>query len=303
MGPPPVYDPLRETEYLSEAGLSEAERDGALRSTASTFDAASDRLVPGLARPGPRVLDFAPILVLEELPLARQVQALLRAAEQELDAPVEIEFALRLPERSGSPARLGFLQMRPLLSPRDEVDVTASDLGSEDLLLASHEALGNGRVEGVRDVVFVEPEAFEPRLTRAIARELERVNRGLLEQGRPYLLIGFGRWGSSDPSLGIPVRWDQIAGAKAIVEAALPGMSPDPSQGSHFFHNLSSFQVLYYTLRAGAAGLDWSVLRAQPLLASSGPLRHVRCRAPLLLKVDGRSRRGVVLVRRAEVEA
>jgi hypothetical protein len=161
-------------------------------------------------------------------------------------------------------------------------------------VVASTAALGNGRHE-VRDVVYVEPASFEARLTPQIAGELERVNRGLVEAGRPYLLIGFGRWGSADPWLGIPVRWDQIAGARGIVEAALPGMNPEPSQGSHFFHNLQSFSVLYFTVPLDSArAVDWAWLAGQDVVARTEHVRHVRSEAPLTLRVDGRSRRGVV---------
>jgi hypothetical protein len=159
--------------------------------------------------------------------------------------------------------------------------------------VASPAALGNGRHE-VRDVVYVEPSAFEARTTPAIAGEIEPLNRTLVEAGRPYLLVGFGRWGSTDPWLGIPVRWDQISGARGIVEATLPQMNPEPSQGSHFFHNLSSFSVLYFTVpfETGRA-VDWGWLAEQEVVARTEHVRHVRTREPLVLRVDGRSRRGV----------
>jgi hypothetical protein len=211
---------------------------------------------------------------------------------EELKAPVEIEFALSLPP--GQPARLGFLQVRPLLVSGEAIDVAEHELAAPTTVVASTAALGNGRHE-VRDVVYVEPASFEARLTPQIAGELERVNRGLVEAGRPYLLIGFGRWGSSDPWLGIPVRWDQISGARGIVEAAIPGMNPEPSQGAHFFHNLQSFSVLYFTvpLDSGRA-VDWAWLAGQEAVTRTEHVRHVRCREPLALRVDGRSRRGVV---------
>jgi hypothetical protein len=282
---------MTETEHLVQADLAEAEADGTLRHAASTYDASSDRLVPGTGRPGPRVLDFAPILAWGELPLVEALRKLLAVCEEELAAPVEIEFALSLPP--GAPARLGFLQVRPLLVSHETVEVGADDLLSPRAVVASPAALGNGRHE-VRDVVFVEPDTFEARLTPAIAGEIEPLNRALVEAGRPYLLIGFGRWGSSDPWLGIPVRWDQIAGARGIVEATLDRMNPEPSQGSHLFHNLTSFSVLYFTVPYGTGrALDWAWLRSQETVARTAHVRHVRTREPLVLRVDGRSRRGV----------
>jgi hypothetical protein len=292
VGPPPPYDPMTETEYLVRRSLAEAEADGTLRYSASTYDAESDRLVAGTGRAGPRVLDFAPILAWSELPLVPALRKLLAVCEEVLEAPVEIEFALSV--TPGQPARLGFLQVRPLLVSREAVAVTAEDLTSPLSVVASSAAMGNGRQE-VHDVVYVEPETFEARLTPVIATEIQGLNRSLVEEARPYLLVGFGRWGSADPWLGIPVRWDQISGARGIVEAMLPQMNPEPSQGSHFFHNLTSFSVLYFTvpLHAGR-GVDWGWLARQEVVARTEHVRHVRTKPPLVLSVDGRSRRGVV---------
>jgi hypothetical protein len=193
----------------------------------------------------------------------------------------------------GQPARFGFLQVRPLLVLRDTVSVSPADLDSPWTVVASASAMGNARHE-VCDVVYVVPETFEARLTPAIATEIEQLNRSLVDEARPYLLVGFGRWGSADPWLGIPVRWDQISGARGIVEATLPQMNPEPSQGSHFFHNLTSFSVLYFTvpLHAGR-GVDWDWLARQEVVARTEHVRHVRTETPLVLRVDGRSRRGV----------
>jgi hypothetical protein len=297
VGPPPPYDPMAETEFLVQPGLAEAEADGTLRHAASTYDADSDRLVPGTGRPGPRVLDFAPTLVWNELPLVPALRQLLAVCEGELRAPVEIEFALSLPP--GQPARLGFLQVRPLLVSGEAVEVAEDELRAKATVVASTAALGNGRHE-VRDVVYVEPGTFEARLTPGIAAEIEAMNRALLEAGRPYLLIGFGRWGSADPWLGIPVRWDQISGARGIVEAALPQMNPEPSQGSHFFHNLQSFSVLYFTVPLGSVrAVDWTWLASQEAVTRTEHVRHVRTQGSLVLRVDGRSRRGVVTAGKA----
>ena len=156
--------------------------------------------------------------------------------------------------------------------------------------------MGNGIVDDIRDVVFARPEAFDAKFSRVVAGEIDTVNRTLVREGLPYLLIGFGRWGSSDPWLGIPVIWSQVSGAKVIVEAALPGVNVEPSQGSHFFHNLSSFQVSYFTVRHAAAegGIDWPWLSQQEVVEETRFLRHVRLRDPLEVRVDGRTGRGVI---------
>ncbi len=291
VGAPPPYDPLAEAEFLVRCGLAEAEADGVLEPSASTYDPSSDRIWPGLGRTGPRVLDFAPILVHGELPLVPTIRALLAACERALGAPVEIEFALTL--APGEPPRFGFLQVRPLLVSREAVEIEEAELAAGDAAIATRHALGNGR-RLLADALVVDPARFEGRLTPAIALEIERLNRPLVAAGRPYLLVGFGRWGSSDPWLGIPVRWDQIAGARAIVEAALPQMSPEPSQGSHFFHNLSSFGVLYLTVPAGAErGVDWSYFAGREVIAESEHVRHYRLAPPLEVAVDGRTQRGL----------
>jgi hypothetical protein len=155
--------------------------------------------------------------------------------------------------------------------------------------------MGNGVVDGLGDIVYARPEAFEPRVSRLVGAEIGARNDALLEAGRPYLLIGFGRWGSADPSLGIPVGWGQICGAKAIVEATLPTMNVDLSQGSHFFHNMSSFQVSYFCVRHdGDDRLDWAWLARQRAVTETDFVRHVRLDVPLLVKVDGRTGHGVV---------
>lgn len=290
-GPPPAYDPMAETEYLIHPGLAEAESDGTLRYAASTYDPASDRLVPGTGRVGPRVLDFAPLLVHGEIPLAAAVHTLLGLCEEALGAPVEIEFALSLPP--GGPRRFGFLQVRPLAVGNERVEVSEEDLTAPGVVVPSRRALGNGRLT-LSDIVCVDPSTFSVTKTREIAEEIAVLNRGLLDEGRPYLLIGFGRWGSTDPWLGIPVRWDQISGARAIVEAAIPGMSPEPSQGSHFFHNLSSFEVCYLTIPLVGGDVDWGWLWRQPEHGRTAHVRHVRLAAPLEIAVDGRTGRGIV---------
>jgi hypothetical protein len=300
VGPPPPYDPMAETEYLVHSALGDAEKDGTLRYAASTYDVQSDRLVPGIGRPGPRVLDFSPILLHDELPLVPVLRKLLAVCEDALGGPVEIEFALALP--GGGPARFGFLQVRPLLVSHEAVEVSQADLQADGVLVASTAAMGNGR-QVVRDVVFVEPASFEARLTPAVAEEVDSLNRALIDAARPYLLIGFGRWGSTDPWLGIPVRWDQISGARGIVEATLPQMNPEPSQGSHFFHNLSSFQVLYFTMpHLGGRAIDWGWLERQEVVARTDHVRHVRTAVPLEMRVDGRTRRGVVAAPRAAAD-
>lgn len=297
MGKPPEYDPMSETEYLVQASLKDAEGDETLRFAASTFDASRDRVVPGIYAKGPRVLDFSPVLVYEQLPVNQIIVALMRAAESAVEAKVEIEFAMTVQERRGETpkVRFGFLQVRPIVVSHESVTVGEDELSNSAAIVASDKVLGNGTIKNIRDVVYVRPDVFSPEHTRTIAQQIGEVNGLLREEGVPYLLIGFGRWGSSHPSLGIPVDWSQISGARAIVESTLPNMNVDLSQGSHFFHNLSSFESTYFMLRYdGPYRIDWEWLRQQTVRGETEFIRHVRVCEPLSIRVDGRSGRGVI---------
>lgn len=290
MGKPPAYDPIKETEYLLEASLTDAERDNTLKLIASTYDGQSERITPGVAAKGPRILTFAPVLILNELPLNQLIQSLFSACQQAVGTAIEIEFALTL-----KPVRFGFLQVRPMVVSDEKVTVAENEMTGENVLLASEQVLGNGTVETIQDVVYVRPEQFEAKFTPKIATEIESINRTLVEAGRPYLLIGFGRWGSSDPWLGTPVQWGQISGAKVIVEATLPNMDIEMSQGAHFFHNISSFRVSYFSVKhSGKYPIDWAWLDAQTSVTETDFVRHVKLSAPLAVKVDGRTGKGVI---------
>ncbi len=296
MGRPPAYDPTRETEYLARADLVRADYDGVLNHLVSTYDAANDRLIMGAGADGARVLTFAPVLGLPDIPLNELLRQLLRVCGEVVGEAVEIEFALTLGPDSGLPARFGFLQVRPMVVSQAQVEVAPESMLGAGVLAASETVLGNGETGDIRDVVYVKLETFDAKATRAVAGEIEVFNRTLTAAGRPYLLIGFGRWGSSDPWLGIPVEWAQISGARAIVEATLPEMNVERSQGSHFFHNITSFQVFYFSVHhAGMHRIDWTWLDTQPATGESLHARHVRLDSPLCIRVDGRSGRGVIL--------
>ena len=298
MGRPPAWDPTRETEYMRQLSVTAAEDDDALRFLVSTYDAGADRLVPGMGVDGPRLLDFARILKFDEVPLNALLRRLLQLAEQAEGAAVELEFALTLDPGDALPARLGLLQVRPMAVSDETVEVTEADLERPEVVVAASFVLGNGARDDIADVVYLKPARFSADATPAIAAELEPLNRALLEAGRPYLLLGFGRWGSSEPWLGVPVNWSQISGARAIVEATLPQMNPDLSQGSHFFHNLLGSRVLYLCVphEGSARGrIDWDWLDGLPAVAETDHVRHVRTPVPLRLRVDGRGGRGMVL--------
>ncbi len=296
MGKSPAYDPIRETEYMVKVGLAEAEYDSSLKFVASTYNSASDRIVPGVGSDGPRVIDFAPILVMNDIPLNSLIGALLVSCEEVLNTNVEIEFAMTFDQDKGLPARFSFLQVRPMVALSKSVELPIERLDGDDVIVATEKALGNSQREDIEDIVFVRPSAFNMKSTRLVAEELEKINSYLGKERRPYLLIGFGRWGTSDPWRGIPVTWDQISWARVIVEADLPETPADMSQGSHFFHNMTSFKVSYFSSPgSGKLRIDYDWLRSQQEITKTRFVRHVRAAHPLSVHVDGRSGRGVVL--------
>lgn len=290
LGTPLVYDPIRETEYLVLGNLAAAEWDGTLKHLCSTYDPQSDRLNPGVAQPGPRALTFAPILQLNYIPLNSVIKEVLELCINEFQRPVEIEFALTF-----SPPSLGLLQVRPMIVSSDEILVDDQDLVDPGNLAASEKALGNGQIDDIRDIVYVMPEQFSLENTRQIAGELDKVNQYLVNNGKPYLLIVFGRLGSSDPWLGIPVNWGQISGTRVIIETYQDNFSVDLSQGSHFFHNLTSLGVCYLSVpRTGGYKIDWEWLQKQEEIQRTQYVRHVQLAAPLQIRIDGKTSRGAV---------
>jgi hypothetical protein len=296
MGRPPAYDPMKETEYLKLLNVSDAEEDATLDNLVSTYDAASDRVLPGARGAGAKVLNFAPILVYDKVPLNHLLASLLKVCEEAVGSHVEIEFAATLDPQRGVPVKFGFLQVRPTVVTAEEVEVSPESMTGRNVLAASESVMGNGTVEIICDIVYVKPEAFQAKHTRLIAEQLTAFNAELVEQQRPYLLIGFGRWGSSDPWLGIPISWSHVSGAKALVEATLPHMNVELSQGSHFFHNLSSFRVGYFAVRHdGKHQIDWPWLDHQQTITETEFVRHVRLTQPLSVRMDGRTGRGVIL--------
>jgi len=295
MGQPPLPDPIHETEYLNQHELSEAVSDNTLRHLVSSYDQQSDQLYPGQAGQGPYVLDFSPLLSLGVAPINAVVQRVVQLATEHLGLPVEIEFAATLDAKKATPARFGLLQVRPMMVSDEEVELSPEALEGANVLLASSKAMGNGVRDDLRDIIYVKPQSFRAAETRKIAAEIGQLNRSLMEDGSRYVLIGFGRWGSSDPWLGIPVQWGQITGARVIVETTIPQMNPDLSQGSHFFHNLISFRVLYFSVQdQQQTPIDWAWLEAQETRGETTYVKHIRTAHPLLIRADGRNRRGVV---------
>src|SRR5579871_4247688 len=282
---------LRESRF----GLDVAEADGTLDAVASTYSADNQAVYDGLSRPGARVVTFAPMLKHGLFPLATILDVLVKTGEDALGNPVEIEFAVRLP-RADEPADFGFLQIRPLTLARDHQDLTVGEIDPADVVCQSKKVLGNGRIENLHDIVVVDSHRFERSRSPEVAKAVAHFNAVLGSENRPYLLIGVGRWGSNDPWLGIPVEWDEISGARVIVEAGFRDFRVTPSQGSHFFQNLTAFQIGYFTVNpdAGEGSVDWQWLAEQPATEEEGCVRHLQFEHPMRIIMNSRSGQGVI---------
>jgi hypothetical protein len=295
MGEPAEYNPITETEYLVNIKLGQAEKDGVLTNLVSTYDSQNDKLVIGMTSPGPRLLTFAPILDLGQMPLNDMIKHLLQLCEEVTGHQVEMEFAVTLNNNGRPGGHFGLLQVRPMFVSRAVVKVELEELEGPQVLLATEDVLGNGVMNNISDVVYLKGAGFTVNESRLIASELEAINHQLTAEGAQYLLIVFGRLGTIDPPFGIPVDWWQVSGAKVIVEAWHPEMNVELSQGSHFFHNVISSQVGYFSLpHLSRHTIDWEWLNRQPEVLETQFVRHIKLAAPLQVKIDGAQGRGVI---------
>jgi hypothetical protein len=289
-------DPCRPTGLL-RLGLDVAEKDDVLGAMGSTYSAENNAIYDGLSRQGIRIVSFAPILKQEFFPLAAIIERILELGRSGMSTPVEIEFSVNLSVPVGQPKEFRVLQLRPMVLPREQEQLTLNDISSDQLICHSHQVLGNGQIDEIRDVVLVDLDNFDRSKTVEIAREVAQFNLELSEQSLQYLLIGIGRWGSADPWLGIPVAWDEIAGARAIVETGFEDMKVAPSQGTHFFQNLNAFQIGYFTISADKDKdfVDWPWLQGQKPFKKREYTRHLRFESPLTIKMNGQSGQGMII--------
>jgi hypothetical protein len=294
---PEAYPRADDDFNLVRLDLSDAERHGTLDAVGSVYSAENEVIYDGVHRQGARLVSFAHVLKSDLFPLAETTKLLLELGRRTMSAPVEIEFAVALGDGKLRPHRFGFLQIRPLAADYEAPDVDPALLQDPAAICATTVALGNGREADITDILYVPRDRFDRGQTLAIAAEVADFNQRLVTADTPYLLLGPGRWGSADHWLGIPVRWEQISGARVIVETDLEDFKVTPSQGSHFFQNLTSFQVGYLTLNQaeGESRLDWDWLDTQPAVAEGDYVRHLHLTAPLTVLIDGRSGRAVVL--------
>jgi|APCry1669188910_1035180.scaffolds.fasta_scaffold00010_63 CheY-like chemotaxis protein len=285
-----------DTINLLKLKIKDAENDPSLKIVASTFDYDSHQLREGIMHAGKRLITFSPQLTHGTFPLAEILQEVLEIGQREMNKPVEIEFAVNLDSPPGEPKVFSLLQIRPIAGRDQTIHIDEEKVTHDNTILISTTALGNGIIKDLHDVVYVKPAAWDASKTQEMALRLEKRNDWFQAEKKYYVLVGPGRWGSSDPWLGVPVRWPQISNSRVIVESGLDKYRIDPSQGTHFFQNLTSFRVGYFTINPyineGYYNLDF--LNEQPALFEDEYIRHVHFEKPIRIEIDGKRNYGVV---------
>ena len=283
---------------LEKREVDDAEKEFPVRTLASTYVHEEDRIRDTGYIQGPKILTFAQVLKYDIFPLPRLLSDLLELGRKGMGCPIEIEFSVNLSPDKKRKSDFNFLQIRPMVADEERFQVEITSEEFEKAFCRSTQALGNGKNEKIADIVFAKPEDFDTKATVQIAEEIGSINGDLLKEKRPYLLIGPGRWGSADRWLGIPVQWRHISGVGAIIELRNEKLKADPSQGSHFFQNITSLGIHYITVTEGAESedhFDWEWLNSLPVVQETTFLRHVRLEKPLILKIDGRKSQCVII--------
>jgi pyruvate phosphate dikinase, PEP/pyruvate binding domain protein len=281
---------------LLKLSVREADKDGALQYLASTYNPTDQVIYPGVYPEGRKIISFVGVLEHDVVPLPHLLREVLRLGQEAMRRPVEIEFAVEIDATTRS-CVFYLLQIRPMVDVKSDVHINLSEIRPETILLQSNNALGHGQMDDITDVVYVKTDGYNAGNNPLIAEEISRINAKFLDRGEHYVLVGPGRWGSSDSWLGIPVKWPNISAARIIVEAGLTNYRVDPSQGTHFFQNLTSFGVGYFTINDfnGDGVYNRAVLDALPAVEETAHVRHVRFPRALSIKVDGKKKLGYVL--------
>jgi hypothetical protein len=281
---------------LKRLSIYEAEKHGTLKHLASVYDPENDQIEPGLLKAGPRIMNFADILKYQYIPMANTLEVLLEVFKEALGAPVELEFAIDLDKKNGAPS-FYILQMKPLVDNPEDYAIDHPVEMYENRLLFAEKSLGNGRLDTLSDVVFVKPQIFNKLDTEAMAEEIGAINRKMKNNNIHYILMGPGRWGTRDKFIGIPVNWPQISNARIIIEIGLENFPLDASLGSHFFHNVTSMNVGYFSVPENRVHtyIDWSTLKSQKTIFETKYFRHIRFQHPLTVLMDGRKRVSLIL--------
>lgn len=286
-----------EAAPLVSLDIEVAEKHGTLKHCASVYNFDNDSIETGLSAPGPRIINFGNILKYGYIPLAPLLEELLNTTKDALGSPVEMEYAVDLNPDKGKPA-FYLLQIKPLVSHNASVEVDLEKLNKEDVLLYTHSSVGNGEVDDIHDVIYVDPELFDKMKTLEMAREIEHLNNMMAKHGKKYVLIGPGRWGTRDQFLGIPILWPQISNARVIVEMSLDNFPLDGSLGSHFFHNVSSMNIGYFTIQSKSLidFIRWDFFKEQKVVHQTKHFKHVHFQKALKILMNGKQNNSAILV-------
>ncbi len=289
---------------LKKLTIKEADADGSLRYIVSTYDPYDMIIRDGYYPGGRKIISFVNILQHDVFPLAETLDQILKIGQEEMGRPIEIEFAVNLNREDPHKASFFLLQIRPIVDNKEVMEEDLTLVPQESTILSSKSVLGHGISNDVHDLIYVKSESFNASNNQSVAYEIEKMNRQFTGTDKSYILVGPGRWGSSDPWLGIPVKWPHICNARVIVECGLENYRIDPSQGTHFFQNLTSFGVGYFTINPynHDGSFDEAYLNALPAVEETTYLRHVHFDDPIVIKMDGKKSLGVVLKPQKEID-
>jgi hypothetical protein len=284
---------------LDRLGIDDAKKHGILDRTVSTYIRQDDQIYPGIYENGYIVVDFAPIINYDSLSLVKALKLLLKLSEIVLGYPVEIEFAVNIPKEESEPAEIVILQIRNMITPEKNIEINIEQIKRERTLFYSENALGNGIIENLKDIVYIDQELFDLSNSTQVVNQIKNINNKLMDEKKPYVLVGPGRWGSTDPWLGIPVIWSDLAGTKVIVETPYKERHIDPSQGSHFFHDMIASQVVYLITKK-ENDIDWKWIKKQKVVEETEFIKHIQTQKPLKTIVDGKIGKGIILKQEAK---
>ena len=291
-----VYTIVNKNEEtsLEKLDVDIAKKHGVLDKVVSTYFYKDDRFYPGIYDEGALVIDFGPIVIDNAIPLAKALKLLLRVGELALGYPVEIEFAVNFSRDESESAELIILQIRSMIPPGKYQEVNIENIDINNALCYSENALGNGIIDNINDIVYIKSESFHMSNSNRAVSQIRKMNTKLMEAGKPYMLIGPGRWGSADPWLGIPIIWSDIAGVKVIMETPYKERSIDPSQGSHFFHDMISSQVGYVITKKDKGNIDWKWLDSLTVIEETEDVKHVKTSSELEVRIDGKHGKAII---------
>ena len=287
-----------ELAALKLLDISEAEKHGILTHCVSVYNPDNDRIEPGLSTYGPRIVNFADILQYDYIPLAETIRILLNTVKEAFGSPVEIEYAVDLDQTKNGLPTFYLLQIKPLIGNQILQNIVIDQLDQAKMVLFTKSSLGNGEIKDISDVIFVDNSKFSKLKTIEMAAEIEALNNMMIKNNRHYILIGPGRWGSRDRFVGIPVNWSQISNAKVIVEVSLDNYPLDSSLGSHFFHNVTSMNIGYFSVLHSSPSdfVRWEMLNSQEVVHETNFFKHVQFKEPLSILMDGRLKTSAIMI-------